>query len=153
MSGGAGRRISRSPSPSATRAPFRPQALSRRALRAGACASADGSKSGAAPGWRRRVPSKSRSRNDPEKWGPVFGKDHCATKMTTEAAEVVTLPLRASGCPARRLVARALLALLVAAVLWGGADTGRGGRTRVSVPEPPKAADVAQPTQREHARI
>ena len=56
--------------------------------------------------------------------------------------------MRASGFPARRLIAPALFALLV-----GCADIGRMGSTQVSLPEPPKAADVAPPAQREHARI
>jgi len=55
-----------------------------------------------------------------------------------------------SGFPARRLIAPALFALLVA----GCADIGRIGSTPVSLPDPPKAADNAgQPAQREHSRI
>ena len=56
--------------------------------------------------------------------------------------------MRVSGFPARRLIAPALFALLV-----GCADMGRMGTTQVSLPEPPKASEVAQPAQREHARI
>ena len=56
--------------------------------------------------------------------------------------------MRVSGFPARRLIAPALFALLV-----GCADMGRMGTTQVSLPEPPKTSEVAQPVQREHARI
>jgi predicted Zn-dependent protease len=49
---------------------------------------------------------------------------------------------------ARRLIAPALFALLVA----GCAEIGRMGTTQVSLPEPPRA-DAAQPAQREHSRI
>ena len=55
---------------------------------------------------------------------------------------------RAAGFPARRVVAT-LFALLLA----GCADVGRLGTTQVSLPEPPKAAEAAQPAQREHNRI
>src|SRR6267154_1009578 len=57
--------------------------------------------------------------------------------------------MRASAHPARRLIAPALLALLVA----GCADFGRMGSTQVSLPEPPKTSDAAPPAQREHSRI
>jgi predicted Zn-dependent protease len=65
----------------------------------------------------------------------------------------VTLLKRPSGRgsgykAARRLIAPALFALLVA----GCAEIGRMGTTQVSLPEPPRA-DAAQPTQREHSRI
>ena len=50
---------------------------------------------------------------------------------------------------AARLIAPALFALLVS----GCADVGRLGTTQVSLPEPPKTSEVAQPAQREHNRI
>src|ERR1044072_9243782 len=56
--------------------------------------------------------------------------------------------MRVSGLPARRLIAPALFALLV-----GCTEIGRLRTTQVSLPEPPKAAEVAPLTQREHARI
>src|ERR1044072_100131 len=56
--------------------------------------------------------------------------------------------MRASGFPARRLIAPALFALLV-----GCADITRMGTTQVSLPEPPKAGEIAPATQREHTRI
>jgi predicted Zn-dependent protease len=62
----------------------------------------------------------------------------------------VKLAMRTSGPPARRLIAPALFALLLA----GCADIGRLGTTQASLPEAPKTADAAvQPAQREHARI
>jgi predicted Zn-dependent protease len=54
-----------------------------------------------------------------------------------------------SGLAARRLIAPALFALLVA----GCADFVRMGTTQVSLPEPPKSSDAIQPAQREHSRI
>jgi predicted Zn-dependent protease len=61
----------------------------------------------------------------------------------------VTAASEASGFPARQVIA-ALFALLVA----GCADLGnRMGTTQVSLPEPPKSSEVAQPAQREHNRI
>ena len=50
---------------------------------------------------------------------------------------------------ARRLIAPALLALLLASC----ADFGRLGVTQASLPEPPKASDTATPALREHNRI
>ena len=50
---------------------------------------------------------------------------------------------------ARRLIAPALLALLLASC----AEFGRIGTTQVSLPEPPKQSDTVQPGQREHNRI
>jgi predicted Zn-dependent protease len=62
----------------------------------------------------------------------------------------VKLAMRTSGSPARRLIAPALFALLLA----GCADFGKLSTTQASLPEPPKTADAtAQPAQREHARI
>jgi predicted Zn-dependent protease len=63
--------------------------------------------------------------------------------------------MRTSGCPARRLIAPALFALLPAALLLAGcADIGRLGTSQVSLPDPPKVTEgTPQPAQREHARI
>jgi len=55
-----------------------------------------------------------------------------------------------SDLPARRLIAPALFALLLA----GCAEVAHLGTSQVSLPEPPKAADnTVQPAQREHSRI
>jgi predicted Zn-dependent protease len=56
---------------------------------------------------------------------------------------------KARGVTPRRLIAPALLALLLA----GCAELGRMGTASVSLPEPPKSAEVAPAAQREHTRI
>src|SRR5437764_3921027 len=88
-----------------------------------------GSRSGAAPGWRRRVPSRSRY------WEIKLGG-------------IVNGDLRNGLIAARRLIVPALFALLLASC----ADFGRLGVTQVSLPEPAKPAEP-QPALREHNRI
>src|SRR3954471_16220045 len=64
---------------------------------------------------------------------------------------VVKLSMRASGhmSASRRLIVPALVALLLA----GCAGLDKVSTTQVSLPEPPKASEVAPATQREHQRI
>src|SRR5436853_1421529 len=88
-----------------------------------------GSRSGAAPGWRRRVPSRSRY------WEIKLGG-------------IVNGDLRNGLIAARRLIVPALFALLLASC----ADFGRLGVTQASLPEPAKPTEP-QPALREHNRI
>src|SRR3954462_9118784 len=64
---------------------------------------------------------------------------------------VVKLSMRVSGhmSASRRLIVPALVALL----LGGCAGLDKVSTTQVSLPEPPKASEVAPATQREHQRI
>src|SRR3954469_17810026 len=94
----------------------------------GACEFADGSRSGAAPGWRRRVPSRSRS------WAIELGG-------------LVNGDLAQRLIAARRLIVPGLLLLLASC-----ADLGRLSVTQANLPEPAKPTEP-QPSLREHNRI
>jgi predicted Zn-dependent protease len=76
--------------------------------------------------------------------GDRFSDDHAQQRATQLRAEVVTSAIAKS---ARWLIAPVLLALLA-----GCAGLDRV-TTQVSLPEPPKTSEVAQPAQREHNRI